>query len=65
MYAKVKNPMKMYINLKIDENYGRIYVILRNPFSTSNQFFPGAGTFLTSLRLFVEKIFFEISQSSI
>ena len=40
-------------------------VILRNPLSTSNQYFPGAGTFLTSLRLFVEKIFFEISQSSI
>ena len=36
-----------------------------NPLFTSNQYFPGAGTSLTSLGLFVKEIFFEISQSSI
>jgi len=57
MYAKAKNLMKWYINQVKCWKYGIICVILRNPVSTSNQYFPGAGTFLVSPRLFVKEKF--------
>jgi len=64
-YLKLKNAQIIHKTCLDVYDYGIMCVILRNSLSTFNQYFPGAGTFLTSLRLFVEKIFFEISQSSI
>ena len=49
--------MKWCINHVNCRKYGIICVILRNPVSTSHQYFPGAGTFLVSPRLFVKEIF--------